>query len=228
MAGPRYKHVSDCALLVEFGTVVDDEINRQVIALDRAICGAGKDEIPGLVEVVPAMVNLLLVFGPVVTNHNQVQAMVERILPVENGTAENGQHHRINVCYEDELGPDLDAVAKACDLSREAVINAHCGATYRVSMYGFAPGFAYLSGVAEAIQVPRKVAPLRDIPSGSVLIAGPQCLTTTMVMPTGWSIIGRSDVQVMTDDPQRPFLFDVGDSVGFQRVRRDQLEERTG
>ena len=76
----------------------------------------------------------------------------------------------------------------------------------------------------ETIQVPRKTVPVRDIPTGSVIIAGPQCLTTTVKMPTGWSIIGRSDTRIMTDDPDRPFLFDVGDTVTFQRVGSDDLE----
>ena len=35
----------------------------------------------------------------------------------------------------------------------DAVIEAHLNAEYRVGMYGFAPGYAYLAGVAEPIQV---------------------------------------------------------------------------
>ena len=83
--------------------------------------------------------------------------------------------------------------------------------------------FAYLAGVPAAIQVPRKGAPVRGIPKGSVMIAGPQCLCTTVVMPTGWSIVGRTNAQIMRDDPDRPFLFDVGDTVRFTRVTRDAL-----
>ena len=37
-------------------------------------------------------------------------------------------------------------------------------------------------------------------------------------MPTGWWIIGRSPTKVLTGDPQRPFLFDVGDRVSFRRI----------
>ena len=90
-------------------------------------------------------------------------------------------------------------------------------------MYGFAPGYAYLGGVPDPIQVPRKPVPLRDVPAGSVIIAGPQCLITTLTMPTGWSIIGRSPTRVLTDDPDHPFLFDIGDRVMFERISADQL-----
>ena len=56
MAGPVFKPVADHALLVELGTQVDDAINRQIIVLDQKISGAN---IEGLIETVPAMVNLL-------------------------------------------------------------------------------------------------------------------------------------------------------------------------
>jgi inhibitor of KinA len=59
---------------------------------------------------------------------------------------------------------------------------------------------------------------VRDVPAGSVIIAGPQCLVTTLTMPTGWSIIGRSPTRILTGDPERPFLFDVGDRVTFERI----------
>ena len=89
-------------------------------------------------------------------------------------------------------------------------------------MYGFAPGYAYFAGVPEPLQLDRKPRPLRGIAAGSVMIAGPQCLVTTMIMPTGWWIIGRSPTRILTriltGDTKRPFLFDVSDRVTFRRI----------
>lgn len=217
---PSFKPVSDHALLIEVGTVVDDELNRLIISLDHAIT---KAEIMGLCEVVPAMVNLLIVFDPLLNDHKGVQIAVEQLFPLMDNVSANGNQHVVNVCYEDAFSPDLKAVAHACGMSIEAVVNAHVSASYRVCMYGFAPGYAYLSGVQKAIQVPRKTAALRDIPAGSVIIAGAQCLTTTLIMPTGWSIIGRSDAQIITGNADRPFLFDVGDTVSFRRISSSEL-----
>ena len=81
-----------------------------------------------------------------------------------------------------------------------------------------------MSGVSENMQVPRKTAPVRDVPAGSVIIAGPQCLITTLTMPTGWSIIGRSPSPIFTGDPAHPFLFDVGDRVAFERIDLKKFE----
>ena len=41
-----------------------------------------------------------------------------------------------------------------------------------------------------------------------------------VTMPTGWWIIGHSPTVILDAKGQRPFLFDVGDRVQFQRVAR--------
>jgi inhibitor of KinA len=213
----RFKPVADHALLVIFADEISNAANQSVIALDHAIAAAG---IHGLCETVPAYVNLLVDFDPLVTDHAAVEAAVRALLGDLKKVATTGASRVVQVCYEGELAPDLSAVAAACGLSNEAVINAHLAGDYRVFMYGFAPGYAYMAGTPEAIQRPRKASPVRDIPGGSILIAGAQCLVTTIMMPTGWSIIGRSPTQVLFNRPERPFLFDVGDSVTFQRIDR--------
>ena len=65
---------------------------------------------------------------------------------------------------------------------------------------------------------------MRGIAAGSVIIAGAQCLVTTLTMPTGWWIIGRSPTQILRPDPVQPFLFDVGDRVKFRRISRSEFE----
>ena len=220
MQFPTFKPVADRALLIGFGTQVDDALNRRVVALDKTISYA---RINGVVELVPALVNLLVVFDPLKTTHKDVKTAVRDLFPINEVDETDRQVHRVPVCYDADLCPDLNDVAKSVGLSVEAVIAEHAAAELRVSMYGFAPGFAYLSGIPKTIQVPRKPSATRGIPTGQVMIAGPQCLITTVVMPTGWSIIGRTALKVIQDDPDNPFLFNVGDTVAFDRVRRQDL-----
>lgn len=222
MAELQFIPVADHALLVQLGQEIGDALTARVQRLDKAINAAAPD---GLRETVPAFVNLMVEFDPLLTDHGAMEQAVRALL--EEGAAEEiaGRAHEVLVCYDDDLAPDLDAVAEATGMEREAVIAAHLSAGYRVGMYGFAPGYAYLSGVPEALQLPRKPQALRDIPAGSVLIAGPQCLVTTLTMPTGWSIIGRSPTEILRDDPDRPFLFDVGDRVCFTRIDRARYEQ---
>lgn len=212
---PQFKAIADHALLVSFADEISDDAHAMVLSLDDALAA---NPPAGFVEAVPALVNLLVSYDVLKTDHLVVEAHIRSLLDGLEMQETSGSLRRVQVCYEGDLAPDLDAVATATGLSTEAVINAHLTGDYRVLMYGFAPGYAYMAGVSEQIQLPRKPSPVRDVPAGSVIIAGPQCLVTTLTMPTGWSIIGRSPTPILTGDPDRPFLFDVGDHVTFERI----------
>lgn len=211
----EFKAIADHALLVIFADSFSPDAHAAVVALDNAIAA----NLPaGVIETVPAQVNLLVAFDPVLTDHDTVESAVRASLERLETNHFEGTRRTVQVCYDSTLAPDLEAVATATGLSTEAVIKAHLAGNFQVLMYGFSPGYAYLSGVSEEIQVPRKPAAVRDVPAGSVIIAGPQCLVTTLTMPTGWSVIGRSPTPVLTGDPAHPFLFDVGDEVTFERI----------
>lgn len=218
MGFPRLTPVADRAVLVDFGAAVTDGVHAAVLALDRIL---RDDPVEGQVEVVPAMVNVLVVFDPLVTDHAKVSGEVEARLGLAQPETAAGALHEVLVCYDGEFGRDLAAVADATGLSAEAVIAAHLAGDYRVFMYGFAPGYAYLTGVPAPIHLPRKSAPVRGVAAGSVIIAGGQCLVTTLTMPTGWWVVGRSPTRILTGDAEQPFLFDVGDRVQFRRVGLD-------
>jgi len=222
---PQFTAIADHALLVTFAEEISEAAHAAVIALDAAIAAHPP---AGMIETVPALVNLLVSFDPIVTDHIAVERQVCDCLAGLDIREITGVPQVVQVCYEAPFSPDLDAVATATGLSCDAVINAHLAGDFHVLMYGFAPGYAYLSGVAPEIQVPRKPAPVRDVPAGSVIIAGPQCLVTTLMMPTGWSIIGRSPTLILTRDPENPFLFDVGDRVTFKRIDLATYTQLTG
>jgi inhibitor of KinA len=94
-------------------------------------------------------------------------------------------------------------------------------------MYGFAPGYAYMDGVAPALHLPRKAVPVRSRPPGTIMIAGGQCLITTLPMPTGWWVIGATRTPVLRPDDAQPFLFQPGDRVRFIRQSRTDFDAGT-
>lgn len=220
---PTFTPVADHALLIGFGDEISDETSAAVVALDRALAASPPE---GLIECVPAFVNLLVEFDPLLADHDSLQKAVENLL-LSSGTGLQGQGaslHEVEICYEGSFASDLEQVAQSLGLSVEATIECHLRGDYQVRMYGFAPGYAYMSGVPIELQVPRKAVVLRDVPAGSVIIAGPQCLITTLTMPTGWCILGRSPTRILTRDESSPFLFEVGDRVRFKRVDLSQFE----
>ncbi len=220
---PRYVPIADHALLVSFGDLIADSTSAAVLGLDRALA---KSPPEGLLECIPALVSLLIEFDPLVTDHVQMQKAAEKLHRTPSLDPSEGSVREVEVCYDGAFAPDIAAVAQASGLGVDEVINFHLRGDYQVRMYGFAPGYAYMAGIPKEIQVPRKAAAVRDIAAGSVIIAGPQCLVTTLKMPTGWSIIGRSPTAILTGDKSAPFLFDVGDRVRFRRIGMAQYEER--
>lgn len=222
---PVFSPVAEHSLLVEFGDKIDHDSHARVLRLDRALAAAPFD---GFLEAVPAYASILIRFDPLSCDHVLADSAVRCLLEQAGSVPAKPTLREVAVCYDDDLAPDLAAVAAATGLPTDAVINAHLAGRYDVFMYGFAPGYAYLAGVPEAIHMPRKPAAVRGVAAGSVLIAGPQCLVSTITMPTGWWIIGRSPTRVLTGRDERPFLFDVGDRVQFRRISRAAYDAETG
>jgi inhibitor of KinA len=218
---PSVVPVADHAVLVAFDQEITDATLARIHALDAAL---SRRPPLGMTEIVPALTHLLVAFDPLVTDHDAITAAVFANLDATT-TRAAGTIHRIDVCYDADFAVDLATVADRTELSESAVIDAHLAGTYRVGMYGFAPGYAYLYGTPAAIEIPRNPTPGPAIPAGSVIIAGQQCLIIPTAMSTGWFALGRCPIPMLTNDPARPFLFDVGDTVTFQRIDKAAFEK---
>ena len=223
-ARPRFRAVADQAVLVEFGDTIDDAAHHHVTSLDAKLV---QSPFPGFSEAVPAFVSLLVYFDAAITDHGTVEDAINTLLLGPSLPPLIGIDRTVDICFDDDLSPDLAKIAQRAGISHDTVIAAHLGATYQVVMYGFAPGYAYLSGVPPALHLPRKPSAKRGVAAGSVIIAGGQCLVTTLTMPTGWWIIGRSPTPILLPDPAKPFLFDVGDRVRFNRIDRATFDAKS-
>ncbi len=221
---PQFRPVADQAVLVEFGDAINDESYAQVRSLDAKLA---QNPFVGFTEAVPAYVSLLVAFDAMITDHEAVVLALQSLLSSPTLPPPTGILREVEVCYDADIAPDLDAVVKQTGLSRDAVITAHLAQTYQVVMYGFAPGYAYLGGLPSALHLPRKPSAKRGVAAGSVIIAGAQCLITTLTMPTGWWVIGRSPTRILLDDAARPFLFDVGDTLRFKRIDRASFDAKS-
>ncbi len=110
-------------------------------------------------------------------------------------------------------GPDLEHVAAATGRRADDVRALHAAATYTVETMGFSPGFAYLSGLPAALELPRRATPRTRVPAGSLAIAGLQSAVYPFDSPGGWHLIG-SVVGVRMFGPDGPLL-QLGDRVRF-------------
>ncbi len=112
-------------------------------------------------------------------------------------------------------GPDLAEVAGRVGLSVEQVVERHSQVTYRAAFSGFAPGFAYLSGLDERLRLPRRDTPRTAVPAGSLAVADRWTAVYPRRTPGGWHLLGTVDVPVFDLTRSPPALLAPGRSVRF-------------
>jgi KipI family sensor histidine kinase inhibitor len=128
--------------------------------------------------------------------------------------------HDISVHYD---GADLAAVAKACGLTVERVIELHSAPTYTVRMMGFSPGFPYLDGLDPRLHLDRRALPRKHIAPGSVAIGGSHAGIYSVASPGGWHLLGHTSIplfdrvaaQATNPATSAVFLCAPGDQVRF-------------
>jgi KipI family sensor histidine kinase inhibitor len=121
----------------------------------------------------------------------------------------------IEVDYD---GADLDEVAAATGLSADEVVVAHAGTVFTVAFCGFAPGFAYLTGLPPELHLPRRSSPRTRVPEGSVAIADAFSAVYPRSSPGGWHLLGRTEARLWDLTRDVPGLLQPGDRVRFART----------
>jgi KipI family sensor histidine kinase inhibitor len=115
-------------------------------------------------------------------------------------------------------GPDLVDVAKYWGVAEREVVDVHTSLSHRVAFCGFAPGFAYVDGLGERWQVPRRPSPRPSVPAGSLAIGGVFSGIYPRSSPAGWQIIGHTDALLWDPGRDPPALLAPGTTVRFVPV----------
>ena len=116
-------------------------------------------------------------------------------------------------------GEDLAEVGQLTGLGAEGVIAAHSGQVWTVAFAGFAPGFGYMVGENQQLEVPRRSSPRTAVPAGSVALAGNYSAVYPRRSPGGWQLIGRTNARMWDLDREQPALAAPGHRVQFRPVR---------
>ncbi|MGI8657536.1 MAG: 5-oxoprolinase subunit PxpB [Candidatus Limnocylindria bacterium] len=170
---------------------------------------------PGMIEAVPGLGSVLVEFDPLQADEQALSSVLNARVDALPATKPDGRLHTIPVVYD---GPDLHDVAASAGMSREDVVAAHTEVELRVLFCGFAPGFAYLGDLPERLRVGRLATPRTATPAGSVAIAGSMSAIYPAVLPGGWPIIGRAEVDLFDPTAGPPSLLLPGDRVRFERA----------
>jgi len=219
MTRARIVFAGDAVLVAEFDDRIDAVVNARAIAVAHAVRSAS---VIGVRDVVPTFRSVAVYFDPLSADVAKIEALLRDFADTAPPAVTVGSTVvDIPVCYDREFAIDVDDVAGFAGLqSPEDVAAIHSARTYRVFMLGFVPGFAYLGTVDERIAAPRRTSPRREVPAGSVGIAGLQTGVYPRPTPGGWNIIGRTPMQMLSLDRSEPSLLRAGDAVRFHPIDR--------
>lgn len=171
-------------------------------------------DLRGVVDIVPAARTVLVSCADRRAVAGLTAWLADLDSPEQWADRLEGDHAMVEipVTYD---GEDLDDVARSTGLDRDEVIAHHTGSLFRVDFCGFAPGFAYLRGLDEALWLPRRSTPRTRVTAGSVAIADVYSAVYPGVSPGGWHLLGTTATRVWDVDRQPPALLEPGTDVRF-------------
>ncbi|KQT64499.1 MULTISPECIES: 5-oxoprolinase subunit PxpB [unclassified Aureimonas] len=211
----------DGALSVELADRIDEAVSERVIALSADLARA---PIVGVEETVPTYRSLMVVYDPAKVRGAALAEEIRTRLGALDVEARHGRRFTIPVHYGGEVGLDLAELAAMKAMTPEALVELHAATEFRVYMIGFAPGFAYLGGLPEALHTPRLAVPRQRIEAGAIGIGGAQASINSVPGPSGWRYIGRTPVRLFDPAGPQPFLLKAGDRVRFRAVSEAEAE----
>jgi len=220
--------LGDSAVLAEFGTKLDLDVNARLQQLAQAL--RAKD-VPWIGDIVPALGSLALHI-----DHARAPAALDPVADAARLLEEclRGLRARrtraslleVPVCYDAEFAPDLQEVAALVKLPAVELVRRHAGPEHRVLMMGFAPGQPYIGGLDARLAVPRRATPRTRVPAGSIAIANAQTAVYPFEISGGWNVIGRTPLRVFDVTREPAALFAPGMLVRFVAITRAEFEQR--
>lgn len=212
----RFSPLGENALLLDAASaVLAQDVQEKIWDLAGTV-----EQWPDIREVVPGMNNLLIIFDglrcdPVALERQLLQAWRDARGGAKTAHAKTGRAIEIPVHYGGAAGVDLPFLADQRGLSIAEIIDLHSGGDYTVYAIGSQPGFGYFAGLDPRLATPRRTSPRIRVEAGSVMIGGAQAGIMACTSPSGWHILGRTDIRLFDPDRSPPVLLAPGDRIRF-------------
>ncbi|WP_247255556.1 5-oxoprolinase subunit PxpB [Pseudomonas moorei] len=187
-----------------------ESIQQRVLATANLVA-----QLPGVCEVVPGMNNLLIVYAPTETS---VGVLTEQLFHAWSHVTVDEQVGReidVPVIYGGQQGEDLAVIAELAKMDVQTFIRLHSEAVYRVACVGAMPGFPYLSGLNPRLATPRRSVPRMRLEEGAIIVGGAQAGIMPCSAPSGWHVIGRTELKLFDQQRESPSFLQPGDRVRF-------------
>jgi len=236
---PKFLPGGDKYMLIEFGNVMDLEINFKAQNLAQAI---KNKKVKGVYETAPCFASMLVHYNPDEIKFNDLKNEVSSLIKSLGPTDEIEINSRVfsfptvyldkwtKECVDDYINkiakkkPDPEFITELNNLEdTEQFVRVHSGTEYWVSSLGFWPGLPFMMPLDPRclLTAPKYNPPRTWTPKGTVGMGGASTAIYPEALPGGYQIFGITPVPIW--DTKKSFsvfensicLFKPGDRVKF-------------
>jgi|SRR5210317_690034 KipI family sensor histidine kinase inhibitor len=214
-------NLGDAAAYCDFGSEVNQEINKNVIKYFRNI----KDRnIRGITNITPSYNKLIVSFDLGVTKFTDVKKLIES-LEIEEKDENLKKMIEIPICCEEGFRIDHNRLENLLKIKFEEILDIFFHKEYFCYMTGFIAGMPFLGDLKEQLRAKRLETPRVKVPKGSIGLTEQFCNIYTYESPGGWNIIGRTPLDIFDKKNQDfPALINPGDKVKFKKISKDEYD----
>lgn len=219
---PKIMPMGERAILLEFEPEISEIVLQKVLSVREELENYLVEE---NVEVTNTYNSLLIshmfTIEDVYTEVSGLRKLLDRTKIVKN---RESRIYYLPVCYDPEFGLDLELISAEKNLQVSEIIQLHTLPVYTVYFIGFLPGFLYLGGLDERLQISRKNEPRLKVEKGAVGIGEKQTGIYPKMSPGGWQIIGNCPVPVFDQNHVPPCEISAGDKLKFYAISKEEFE----
>lgn len=219
----NFKIASVDSLVIEFDTTISLKSSQKIKYYYECV-----KKLEGIVDLIPSYTTLYITYDIFNTSYEELVSKIKAIKYTQQLNVSSSVLHEIPVYYATEVGPDLQRISEAKNISIEEIITLHTSKDYNVFAIGFAPGFAYLGEVDEKIAMGRLQSPRKMIAQGSVAIADTQTAIYPQNSPGGWNIIGNTPFKMFDKSLKTLCPVNMGDRIKFKSISKEEFEALKG
>ncbi|MDC0862047.1 carboxyltransferase domain-containing protein [Alphaproteobacteria bacterium] len=245
---PKYLPGGDKYLLVEFGNIMNLELNFKAQGLAKAIEQAN---INGIYETLPCFASMIVHYNPDEIKYgdlkNELKSLVNN-LEISDNTIVESRLFRFPTVYLDKWTkeavedyvtkitykkPDPEFIVELNNLDNvEHFVRVHSSTEYWVASLGFWPGLPFTMPLDPRCKLtaPKYNPPRTWTPKGAIGMGGSSTAIYPDKLPGGYQIFARTPVPIW--DPEKRFsifkdsvcLFKPGDRIKFDPCSYEEFE----
>ena len=196
---------------IEFGDFLILKSHPELAAVARSIFDAKLDFVD---EVIATEVEVCVAVNR--PFDSEIQSAIEALDFADNNDSKVAVHE-LGIFFSDEFD-DWPAINKHTGLSQDQYIHRLLDCEFRIAMIGFLPGFVYLGGLPDELQVPRKSSPATRTHPSTFAIGGKYGGIYALPSAAGWNCVGRIAERLFDPNQLPPLSVSQGDVVKLKRL----------